>query len=551
MPGARVRVRFAGRLRDGFVLERVATSDTDRTLAPLHKVVSSEPVLTASGAALVRARRRPLRGHLRRRGAPRRPAPARRHGEGGGEAPARRTPADEPPVAGAARPARSEAYRDGAAYVAALRRAGRSPRALWQVTPSAAPEADWAAGFAEAARACVEGGRTAVLLAPDQRDVARLEAACVAALGRSRVVALVAESGPGPRATAPSWPRCTGGRSVVVGNRAAAYAPVPRPGPGGAVGRRRRPVGRAARSVPAHPRGAGRPRLAERSGRLSSPPTRAPRSCRPTWSGAGSGPSPRTGSPCATRRRGSGSAAMTTAPWPATPPPGRPGCRTRSSSWSVPRCPPAPCWSRCRAPAGGSPSSARTAANRCAAASARARPRWPRGRAPARATTSSLPVVRAAAGRLGVPDLRRAARPLTRGRRVTDGGRAGPRVPRRRRAAVERRGASGPRARHRRHRRHHAGGRAAGRGGLRGRGPAGHPAAAPASGPPGVGGGAAAVVRGGRPRPGRGRRRVGPGRGGQQRARAAGPGPGRPGRVRRPRARRPRRRALPAGRPGW
>ena len=40
VPGARVRVRFAGRLRDGFVLERVADSDHDGQLTPLHKVVS-------------------------------------------------------------------------------------------------------------------------------------------------------------------------------------------------------------------------------------------------------------------------------------------------------------------------------------------------------------------------------------------------------------------------------------------------------------------------------------------------------------------------------
>ena len=38
VPGARVRVRFAGRLRDGFVLERLASSDSDRELSPLAKV---------------------------------------------------------------------------------------------------------------------------------------------------------------------------------------------------------------------------------------------------------------------------------------------------------------------------------------------------------------------------------------------------------------------------------------------------------------------------------------------------------------------------------
>ena len=54
VPGARVRVRFAGRLRDGFVLERCAASDHDGPLTPLHKVVSAEPVLTPEIAALIR-----------------------------------------------------------------------------------------------------------------------------------------------------------------------------------------------------------------------------------------------------------------------------------------------------------------------------------------------------------------------------------------------------------------------------------------------------------------------------------------------------------------
>ena len=218
--GARVRVRFAGRLRDGFVVERVATSDSDRTLAPLHKVVSAEPVLTPAGAALVRAVADHYAGTFAdvvRLAVPPRHAASEKAAALKGDT------GDDPPWPEPL-PGPFTAYRDGAAYVAALR-AGRSPRALWQVTPSAAPEADWAAGFAEAARACVEGGRGAVLLAPDQRDVARLEAACVAALGRARVVALVAETGPAARYRA--FLAALHGRArVVVGNRAAAYAPV-------------------------------------------------------------------------------------------------------------------------------------------------------------------------------------------------------------------------------------------------------------------------------------------------------------------------------------
>ena len=40
VPGARVRVRFSGRLRDGFVLQRRATTDHEGRLTPLHKVIS-------------------------------------------------------------------------------------------------------------------------------------------------------------------------------------------------------------------------------------------------------------------------------------------------------------------------------------------------------------------------------------------------------------------------------------------------------------------------------------------------------------------------------
>ena len=51
----RVRVRFAGRLVDGFLLERVADTDHAGRLAWVDKVVSPEPVLTAEVAALCRA----------------------------------------------------------------------------------------------------------------------------------------------------------------------------------------------------------------------------------------------------------------------------------------------------------------------------------------------------------------------------------------------------------------------------------------------------------------------------------------------------------------
>ena len=51
-PGVRVKVRFAGRDVDGFVLERAATSEHGGSLTPLRRVVSPEPVLLPAIAAL-------------------------------------------------------------------------------------------------------------------------------------------------------------------------------------------------------------------------------------------------------------------------------------------------------------------------------------------------------------------------------------------------------------------------------------------------------------------------------------------------------------------
>ena len=55
VPGARVRVRFAGRLVDGFVVGRMASTDHPGKLGRLDRVVSPEPVLTPEIAALCRA----------------------------------------------------------------------------------------------------------------------------------------------------------------------------------------------------------------------------------------------------------------------------------------------------------------------------------------------------------------------------------------------------------------------------------------------------------------------------------------------------------------
>src|SRR5207248_3021008 len=55
VPGCRVRVRFAGQLVDGYLLERAETTEHTGRLAFLERVTSSEAVLGPRLAALARA----------------------------------------------------------------------------------------------------------------------------------------------------------------------------------------------------------------------------------------------------------------------------------------------------------------------------------------------------------------------------------------------------------------------------------------------------------------------------------------------------------------
>ncbi|MFP5283953.1 MAG: primosomal protein N', partial [Actinomycetes bacterium] len=216
VPGARVRVRFSGRLRDGFVLERLTASDHPGQLAALHKVISPEPVLTPHVAGLVRRVADHYGGCFAdvvrlavpsRHAATERAAPVVR--------PDSPPPPDWVPV---------QNYPTGAELLAALR-GGRSPRALWQVVPSADSRGDWAGGLAGAARACTDSGRGVVLAVPDGRDLERLEAACRDHLGPGGYVVLSADQGPAARYRS-FLAALRGEVGVVIGNRAAAFAPV-------------------------------------------------------------------------------------------------------------------------------------------------------------------------------------------------------------------------------------------------------------------------------------------------------------------------------------
>ncbi len=215
VPGARVKVRFAGQDVDGFVLARTSESEHAGRLAPLRRVVSPEPVLapeivTLAGA--VAERYAGSRADVLRLAVPPRHATTERQDS---------VPRDEPVTVDPAAAATAWAgHEPAAAYLAHLADGG-SPRAVW----SAAPGTDWAAALAHAAAHTHASGRGALLVVPDHRDLARLDAALIEAVGEGHHVTLAAEAGPAARYR-DFLAISRGRRRIVIGTRAAAFAPV-------------------------------------------------------------------------------------------------------------------------------------------------------------------------------------------------------------------------------------------------------------------------------------------------------------------------------------
>ncbi|MCK9930412.1 primosomal protein N' [Frankia sp. Mgl5] len=239
VPGSRVRVRFGGRLVDGFVLERSERSDHTGRLAPLARSVSAEPVLSEPVARLARAvadRYAGTMADVLRLAVPPRHARAEAEpvvtGPGVGAAPTATASGGAAELGGgrSGDPGRAgwSIYPDGPDFLAALS-SGRSPRAVWWAPPGPS----WPAMIAVAVAATVASGRGALVVVPDHRDADRVAAALTppetgteagpAAGGVPAV--LRADLGPAERYRRFLTVR-RGQTRVVVGTRAAVFAPV-------------------------------------------------------------------------------------------------------------------------------------------------------------------------------------------------------------------------------------------------------------------------------------------------------------------------------------
>ncbi|MBI9115381.1 primosomal protein N' [Sanguibacter suaedae] len=237
VPGVRVKVRFGAQDVDGYVIERVAATDHEGRLVALRKIVSPQPVLTPEVAGLARRVADYYAGSMTdvlRLAVP--PRLARVETEEPVAAPA-------PPATGTVTEELVAAWSDVRGGEAYLRRlaAGESPRAVWSALPASRERGGWPAALAAAASAVLRSGRGALLVVPDARDVELLAEALVAVgvaewsregatsapgLGpAASFVRLTADAGPTPRYRS-FLAALRGGARVVVGTRAAAFAPV-------------------------------------------------------------------------------------------------------------------------------------------------------------------------------------------------------------------------------------------------------------------------------------------------------------------------------------
>lgn len=213
--GARVKVPFAGTVRDGWLIELADTSEV-ASLARLGKVVSSEPIVTPAVYELIRAVADHYAGtwpDVARLAVPPRHAATEK-------APQREWPEPKPLDHAGVMPC----YPDGEALLDALA-TGHSPRVLWQAASVFGGPGDLAGGVIEAVDATLRSGRSAVVVVPTMRELEAMGTRLRSVFGHGAVGTLAAEAGRSARYRA-YLAAARGQARVVVGTRSAVYAPL-------------------------------------------------------------------------------------------------------------------------------------------------------------------------------------------------------------------------------------------------------------------------------------------------------------------------------------
>jgi len=206
VPGCRVKVRFAGRLAEGFLVERVQESEHEGKLAPLARVVSSEPVLRPDVLAAARSLAHRYAG----------------------------TVSDVVRLAVPPRHARTEAEESSGVFIPHSR--GPVPeelddfarelthgvRACW----SALPGDDVFGTMAELAARVADRGRGVVVCLPDQNQVSRCAEVFTSVLQGDAYHAVIGSAQKPAARYRAFLSLLRGQRRIAIGTRAAAFAPV-------------------------------------------------------------------------------------------------------------------------------------------------------------------------------------------------------------------------------------------------------------------------------------------------------------------------------------
>jgi len=223
VPGARVRVRFSGRLRDAYVIDRIDEADVDSP-KPLERVIDAQPPLSPETLTLIQDVADRYVGtfwDVARAAVPTRHARAEssvlRKVAESDAAPAPATSSTQDTSAHtSAHPAEDPAWRHYRWPEEA------SPaRVVW----SSAPASDTVAEIVSLARWKRSEGRGVIIVVPDAADVARVRSELATVMSESDIAELSADVGPERRYREFLRVR-TGQATVVIGTRTAVFAPV-------------------------------------------------------------------------------------------------------------------------------------------------------------------------------------------------------------------------------------------------------------------------------------------------------------------------------------
>lgn len=214
--GVRVRVRFAGRLVDGFVVGRAESSSTHAALRPLERVISPEVVLTPEICDLVDAVADRYAGTFS--DVVRAAVPAR-------HARAESLVVDDTELDSVAMTDSDienwSRYAHGATLLSRLAE-GKVSRVAW----SGRPAHGWAADIAGLTRAVAGDPSAGVLVVmPDKRSIDAVRAQIQADVPADQIAVLTADAGPERRYR--EFVRILRGNArIVIGTRSAVFAPV-------------------------------------------------------------------------------------------------------------------------------------------------------------------------------------------------------------------------------------------------------------------------------------------------------------------------------------